>query len=159
MTATILNRMCLEQIPCFLETGALGTAIFSDSNIWSPERKDVLPADGRAVSRGRFDPCRGTEKHLLPQAGNCPPGDFYKAGKLQRRAFGILTDLPSGLFDTGKDPLSVPVLPLQDPEEIARRILDFYFAVNSLSMVILAGGLSNRMGEEKADLNIMKPHF
>lgn len=53
----------------FWKAGAVGTAIFSDSKYMvNPEKENVLRADRRAVSRGGFDSCRGTQKHSLSQA-------------------------------------------------------------------------------------------
>lgn len=49
----------------------------------------------------------------------------------------------------GKD---IPLLDLNNAEEIAEFILDYWFIQTSLSMVVLAGGKSSRMGREKSDL-------
>ncbi|MDO5408705.1 MAG: molybdopterin-guanine dinucleotide biosynthesis protein B [Eubacteriales bacterium] len=46
----------------------------------------------------------------------------------------------------------VPLLDLNDAEKIAALILDLWFARTKLSMIVLAGGRSSRMGSDKADL-------
>lgn len=144
----------------FWKAGALGTAIFSDSK-YMVIRKEKMSYQqmGELFPEADLILAEGLKNTSCPKLEIVRQGISTKPVSCREGLFGILTDLPSGLFDTGKDPLSVPVLPLQDPEEIARRILDFYFAVNSLSMVVLAGGLSNRMGEEKADLKYNETSF
>lgn len=46
----------------------------------------------------------------------------------------------------------IPLLNLNDAEEIAEFILDYRFIQTSLSMAVLAGGKSSRMGRDKSDL-------
>lgn len=56
-------------------------------------------------------------------------------------------------FDVKQDQnKEIPLLDLNDPEEIAEFILDYWFIQTSLSMVVLAGGKSSRMGKDKSDL-------
>lgn len=47
---------------------------------------------------------------------------------------------------------AVPLLDLNDPDAVAEFILDYWFIVTSLSMMVLAGGKSSRMGKDKSDL-------
>lgn len=144
----------------FWKAGAVGTAIFSDSKYMVIRREKMSCEQiGELFPEADLILAEGLKSTTCPKLEIVRQGISKKPVSCREGLFGILTDLPSGLFDTGKDPLSVPVLPLPDPEEIARRILDFYFAVNSLSMVVLAGGLSSRMGEEKADLKYNETSF
>lgn len=46
----------------------------------------------------------------------------------------------------------IPLLDLNDPEQIAEYIIAFWYARTQMSMILLAGGLSSRMGSDKADL-------
>lgn len=46
----------------------------------------------------------------------------------------------------------IPLLDLNDSEQIAEYIIAFWYARTQMSMILLAGGLSSRMGSDKADL-------
>lgn len=144
----------------FWKAGALGTAVFSDSK-YMIVRNEHMSYE----QIGEFFP----EADLILAEGlkntPCPKLEIVRQGISQQPVscrdglFGILTDFPPEVFDSEKNPLSVPVISLNNPETIAHRILDFYFLKNNLSMVVLAGGFSTRMGKDKAKLKYEELSF
>lgn len=144
----------------FWKAGAVGTAIFSDSK-YMVIRKEKMSYEqiGELFPEADLILAEGLKSTPCPKLEIVRQGISQELSCCQEGLLGILTDFSFAYFDSEKNPSAVPVLSLNDPEKIADKILDFCFARRSLSMVVLAGGLSRRMGQEKAELNYAETSF
>lgn len=128
--------------------GAYGTAVFSSSQLLIYKRQEV--------SELQLMECFPEADLILLEGLKSSP---YP--KLEIVRAGI-SDRPvchgSGIVAIASDFLcgemnGVPVLDLNNLEKIAERILDMRENSRTLSMIVLAGGQSRRMGSDKAELN------
>ena len=144
----------------FWKAGAVGTAIFSDSKYMIIRREKMSYEQiGELFPEADLILAEGLKSTPCPKLEIVRQGISQELSCCQEGLLGILTDFSLAYFDSKKNPSAVPVLSLNDPEKIADKILDFCFAKRSLSMVVLAGGLSRRMGQEKAELNYAGTSF
>lgn len=137
-----------------MQAGAFGTAVFSKTKYMVVKQEEAVSGQKLA----EYFP----EADLILLEGF--KNDGYPKIELVRKGNSetpVCTDghvaaIASDFFDVrhmaeglGR---MLPVLDLNDAKEIAEFILDYRFIQTSLSMVILAGGKSSRMGADKSDL-------
>lgn len=131
-----------------LKAGAYGTAVFSDKkfmlvkyqkNISEQDLKSAFPEADIILLEGfkhsRYPKIEVMRKEVSEEVPVC--------------ACNVVAIMADYVPKCKKD---VPVLDIDNVKEAAQVILEQYFIKRKLSMVILAGGKSRRMGADKADL-------
>lgn len=135
-----------------LQAGALGTAIFSDT-------KFMVVKQEAGVTETRLQEMFPEADLILLEGfkySSYPKMEILRQGNSET---GICPkeNLVAWVSDFLQDPeleaeQGIPLLDLNDPEQIAEYIIAFWYARTQMSMILLAGGLSSRMGSDKADL-------
>ena len=153
-----------------MKAGAYGTAVFSASKYMVVKKQehtteeqlvrlfpeaDLILLEGfkkspypkiEIVRKGNSEAPVCTDESLTAVAADFP---FAGAGGVPADNEAADNEAGSrGVGDTGK----IRVLDLNHVEEIAEHILDVWFIRTKLAMAVLAGGMSRRMGCDKADL-------
>ncbi len=135
--------------------GAYGTAIFSENKYMLIKRERNVAAEQLAA----FFP----EADIILVEG-MKHGDYPKIEIIMEKnsngmacgkehVVGVASDFQPDI------PEGVPLFDLNDPVALAEVILDCQFIQTRLSMIILSGGLSRRMGRNKADLYYKSASF
>lgn len=128
--------------------GAYGTAVFSEqrfmvvketSGITEQELKEQFPEADLILLEG-FKHSSYPKMELVRSGNSTEP--VCKPEQL----LAVLSD-----FVPECEP-DVPVMDLNDTEKIAEFLWLYWYAYANISLVVLAGGESNRMGSNKADL-------
>ena len=138
-----------------LQAGAYGTAVFSDTKFMvvkkqsSPEvsqlKEYFKEADLIILEGFKYD--------IYPKVEVVREENSKKSICEREGLRAIVSDFkPENCGD-------LPILDLNDPKQTADLIYDFWYAKTQLSMVVLAGGLSSRMGQDKSDLLYKKKTF
>lgn len=133
-----------------MQAGAHGTAVFSKTKYMIVKQEEKVSEQGLAEYFPEADiillegfKYSGYPKLELVRKGNSEGSVCHNQGLI-----AIVSD-----FDVKQNRnKAVPLLDLNDPEEVAEFILDYWFIETRLSMVVLAGGKSSRMGKDKSDL-------
>lgn len=141
-----------------LQAGAYGTAVFSSQKFMAVKRE---PVDETRL--WEFFPeadiilMEGFKNSPYPKMELVRKGNSVESVCPRENMVAVLTDFP--LESGAQNCSSVPILPLNDIEAIADEILLCRYIQTQLTMVILAGGLSSRMGTDKADLRYQSRTF
>lgn len=133
-----------------IQAGAYGTAVFSDTKYMVVKQEEKVSEQRLAKYFPEADiillegfKYSGYPKLELVRKGNSEVPVCHGQDLI-----AVVSD-----FDIKQDRKKpVPLLDLNDPEEVAEFILDYRFIETNLSMVVLAGGKSSRMGKDKSDL-------
>ena len=140
-----------------LQAGAYGTAVFSGS-------KYMIIKQQEAVSEEMLAFCFPEADIILLEGfkySNYPKIELVRGENSEKticREHQLMAVAADFQIKQDSDK-AVPVLDLNDTEGIAEFILDCWFIKTKLSMTILAGGLSSRMGVDKADLKYKEKTF
>lgn len=133
-----------------LQAGAYGTAIFSKTKYMIVKQE--------AISEKQLITCFPKADIILLEGfknSDYPKIELIRKGNSDMPvcANGSVVAVASDFCPENGSERDVPLLDLNNPEEIAEFILDYRFIRTKLSMVVLAGGMSSRMGRDKADLS------
>ena len=138
-----------------LQAGAYGTAVFSGSKFMVVKKQDNT-TEGQL--REYFK-----EADLILLEGfkydRYPKVEIVRRGNSERSICpreGLKAIVSDFEVDNCGD---IPILDLNDPHQTAELIYDYWYAASHLSMVVLAGGLSSRMGRDKSDLTYKGKSF
>lgn len=158
-----------------MKAGAYGTAVFSASKYMVVKKQehtteeqlvrlfpeaDLILLEGfkkstypkiEIVRKGNSEAPVCTDESLTAVAADFPLAGAGALSADNEAAGSEAADDDAGsrgMDDTGK----IRVLDLNHVEEIAEHILDVWFIRTKLAMAVLAGGMSRRMGCDKADL-------
>lgn len=136
-----------------LMAGAYGTAVFSDTKFMVAKKQPEVTEKELQQQFPEADLIllEGFKYSDYPKMEIVRRGNSETSVCSRKNLVAILTDFNAD-FQPGADG-DIPVLELNDAERIAEVILAYWYGQTSLSMVVLAGGLSSRMGRDKADLN------
>lgn len=138
-----------------MASGAYGTAVFSNYRFMAVKQQDHVTEE---------DLCK-----LFPEADLILLEGFkeskYPKIEVVRKGVSIgrvcdleyLAGIASDFIPNGCE--EVPVLDLENVTEIAEVILDYWYSRTQLSMILLAGGKSKRMGTDKAKLDFYGKTF
>lgn len=130
-----------------LQSGAYGTAVFSDSRFMMVKQQKI---DEQQL----FSYFPEADLFLLEgfKASDYPKIEIVRKGNSKQpvcpreNLAAVFSDfLPEGCGD-------IPVFDLNTPNEAADFILSRWYARDQISLILLAGGMSSRMGRDKADL-------
>lgn len=132
------------------QAGAYGTAVFSGTKYMVVKQQEAVSEEILAACFPEADIIllEGFKYSDYPKIELMRKENSEKQVCADHRLMAIAADFPV----KQKPDKTVPVLDLKNSEEIAEFILDCYFIKTRLSMTVLAGGLSSRMGCDKADL-------
>lgn len=161
-----------------LQAGACGTAVFSATRYMVVKQQeqvseqqlaqlfpeaDLILLEGfkyssypkvEIVRRGNSRRCVCSGESLKAVVSDMAMEEMEWAASEYGTEYGCLGERDRETVDgcevSGRG--TVPILDLNDTEKIAELILDQWFARTKLSMIVLAGGRSTRMGSDKADL-------
>ncbi len=153
-----------------MQAGAFGTAVFSGTKYMVVKKQEQTSEQELAELFPEADLIllEGFKYSAYPKIELVRGGNSNEPVCAPEHVIAIVTDLdglpwPSGCAggedgrEDGSDTRSslrkeIQVLNLNDISGIADVILDFWFLRTQMSMIVLAGGLSSRMGCDKADL-------
>lgn len=129
-----------------LQAGAYGTAVFSDGKYMVVKQAQVTEQElARMFPEADLILLEGFKDSDWPKVELVRKGNSERC-VCRRETVAVLSDF----VPEGCDPAAV--MDLNDVKQAADLILDEWFARTKLSMVVLAGGKSSRMGNNKADL-------
>lgn len=132
----------------YLLAGACGTAIFSDTKFM------IVKQESGVTERQLIEQFPEADIILLEgfKYSDYPKMEIVRKGNStesvcpSENLVAVLSDF------TPESEKNIPVLDLNDTKKIAEMILAYWYARTNVSMVVLAGGLSSRMGTDKSDL-------
>ncbi|MDO4268586.1 MAG: molybdopterin-guanine dinucleotide biosynthesis protein B [Eubacteriales bacterium] len=142
-----------------MQAGAYGTAVFSGTKYMLVKQKAVTElelaeqfpeADVILLEGMKYSPYPKIE--LVRQGNSAEPVCDPKT------LFAVVTDIEGFRTPSGWEE-RIPVIGFSDVHEIAELLLDGLFIQRQLSMAVLAGGLSSRMGQDKAGLQYKGQSF
>lgn len=138
-----------------LQAGAYGTAVFSSQKFMVVKKEPVDETRlWECFPEADIILMEGFKNSPYPKMELVRKGNSAESVCPKENLTAVLTDLPQEnipekLTETCGN---IPILPLNDIEAIADEIFLCRYIRTQLTMVILAGGLSSRMGTDKADL-------
>lgn len=138
-----------------LQAGAYGTAVFSGQKFMVVKKEPVDETRlWECFPKADIILMEGFKNSPYPKMELVRKGNSAKSVCSKENLMAVLTDIPleQALEILPETCSSVPILPLNDVEAIADEILLCRYIQTQLTMVVLAGGLSSRMGTDKADL-------
>ncbi len=135
--------------------GAYGTAIFSENKYMLIKREKNVAAGQLAAFFPEADIIlvEGMKHGAYPKIEIIRENNSNRMACGNGHIVGVASDFQPDL------PKGVPLFDLNDPAALAEAILDCQFIQTKLSMIILSGGLSRRMGRDKADLYYKSASF
>ena len=131
-----------------LQAGAFGTAVFSDSKFMVVKKQQDTT---ECLLKEYFKEAdlillEGFKYNKYPKVEIVRKGNSEHSICPKEGLKAVISDFKP------ESPDGVPILDLNDPYQTADLIYDYWYSANHLSMVVLAGGLSSRMGRDKSDL-------
>lgn len=138
-----------------LQAGAVGTAVYSSTKFMVVKKQEnTLETQLREYFKDAdLILLEGFKYNIYPKVEIVRKGNSEKSICPREELRAIVSDFQVENCD------GLPILDLNRPEQTADLIYDYWFAATHLSMVVLAGGLSSRMGQDKSDLEYHRKSF
>ena len=135
-----------------LEAGAYGTAVFSGSRFMAVKQAAVTERElARLFPEADLILLEGMKYSPYPKLELVREGNSDRPVCARETILGLVCSRSAG-FLKEEAWAGLPVFEPEEAEEIAGFLLDHWYARTRLSMAVLAGGESRRMGQDKAGL-------
>ncbi len=129
--------------------GAYGTAVFSEDKFMLVKKRPLIDERELIASFPEADIIllEGFKASAYPKLELVRQGNSSSSVCPRETLIGLVSDFVPENHE------GLCLLDLNDPQAVVDRILAYRYASEQLSMVVLAGGLSRRMGTDKARLD------
>lgn len=132
----------------YVEAGAYGAAVFSGTKYMVVKQQEQTSEQELAAYFPEADLIllEGFKHSDYPKIEVVREGISERGVRCRNRVIAVASDCPQSCRG------ETPVVDINDAEAAAEIILDQWMIERELSMIVLAGGKSTRMGRDKADL-------